>query len=71
MIKQFAIIMFCFVAAVIIIIMLAADASKSEGLPHRPHTGNHGQGHSPSAECPNQYKETAEGMFLSCWGKRT
>jgi hypothetical protein len=44
-------------------------------LPTRSPTGNHGQGQSPAADCPHQYKEfvtTPDGntVFIYCWGKR-
>lgn len=56
------------------IFVLAACASAP--LPHRPFTGNHGQGMAPPITCPHQYREivTADdgvSVFLYCWGKRT
>lgn len=43
------------------------------GLPSRPPTGNHGQGHSPTADCPDQYKQPVEvdgtEYPLTCFGK--
>ena len=42
----------------------------SASLPSRPNTGNHGQGHSPGADCPAQYAESVDEFFLYCWGKR-
>lgn len=44
-------------------------------LPSRAPTGNHGQGQSPAAACPHQYKElvtTPDGahVFIYCWGRR-
>lgn len=48
------------------------DTSR-HGLPSRPPTGNHGQGHSPQADCPKQYKQPVEvdGIEypLTCFGK--
>ncbi len=40
-------------------------------LPHRPDTGNHGQGHSPGSECQGQYAmyiqtPTGDRFFLEC-----
>ena len=40
-------------------------------LPHRPDTGNHGQGHSPSSKCVGQYAmyvetPTGDRFFLEC-----
>lgn len=41
-------------------------------LPSRPPTGNHGQGHSPQGDCPEQYREPVEldgqEFPLTCWG---
>lgn len=45
------------------------------GLPSRPPTGNHGQGHSPAADCPDQYKQPVEvdgtEYPLTCFGHIT
>ncbi len=42
-------------------------------LPSRPDTGNHGQGHSPSSDCPKQYHERVDvdgvEFPLTCFGK--
>lgn len=44
-------------------------------LPHRPDTGNHGQGHSPPADCPHQYRSPVEvdgqEYPLTCFGFRS
>lgn len=41
--------------------------------PPRPPTGNHGQGHSPSSDCPGQYRQPVEvddiQFPLTCFGK--
>lgn len=43
-------------------------------LPSRPPTGNHGQGHSPQGDCPEQYREPVEldgqEFPLTCWGQK-
>lgn len=62
-----------FVALVAIIVVIIWN--KPEGLPHRPPTGNHGQGMAPPIDCPRQYKETlttddGTKVFLYCWGKK-
>lgn len=43
-------------------------------LPHRPPTGNHGQGQAPPIDCPRQYREIiklddGQAVLLYCWGK--
>lgn len=43
-------------------------------LPHRPPTGNHGQGQAPPVDCPRQYREIiklddSQSVLLYCWGK--
>lgn len=58
------------------IVICVLLASCTAGLPHRPPTGNHGQGMAPPIDCPHQYREivTADdgvSVFLYCWGKRT
>ena len=45
--------------------------SCTASLPHRPDTGNHGQGHSPGSACEGQYAmyvvaPTGDRFFLEC-----
>lgn len=63
-------------ASLAFLLLAGCAAAPYQGLPHRPPTGNHGQGMAPPVDCPHQYREIVPAddgtsVFLYCWGKKT
>lgn len=64
------------IALALLLAGCAHTPAPTPSLPHRPHTGNHGQGESPPADCPGQYKEIVpldedgNNVMVYCWGRK-